>query len=216
MKSLWSVFLSVFRHDLLVLLRHPGELLTLFAFYAVTLALFPFALSADQGLLASVLPAAVWICVLLSMCLALDGLFINDHADGTLEQALLSSQPLFLIVLAKVTARWMCTVAPLMLMALFTGWPALPQTLLLGTPTLFLTGAVAVALTVGLRSGGVLLAVLVLPLYIPVLIFATSAVTEAAAGRSAAAEFRFLTGMLILSLCLAPSATAYALRIRSE
>jgi heme exporter protein B len=173
-------------------------------------------------ILRKIAPGVIWIAALLAALFSLENLFRSDFEDGALEQMLLSQQPLSLLVLGKVLAHWLVSGLPMLLMApllgLLLAMPvsaiyALVLTLALGTPLLSLVGAIGVALTVGLRRGGVLLTLLVMPLYIPVLIFATNAVTAAAAGMPIAGQIYFLASLLVLALTLAPLAIASALRI---
>ena len=178
-----------------------------------------------QTFLAEVAPGVIWVAALLATLLSLDGLFRSDFEDGTLEQTLLSPQPLFLVVLAKVFAHWMMTglaltlLAPLLAVMLFLpaeGMLGLMASLLLGTPTLSLIGAIGAGLTVGLRKGGVLISLLVLPLYIPVLIFGTGAAQAAIVGLPLSGYLALLGAILVLGLVLAPLAIAAALRISAS
>jgi heme exporter protein B len=164
-----------------------------------------------------------WVAALLASTLALDLMFRSDFEDGTLEQLLLSHHPVILLVIAKITAHWLLTGAPIIVAGIFLGiilnlqensFIPLLLTLLLGTPVLSLVGSAATALTIGLRSSGMLLALLILPLYVPVLIFAVAAVNNAAQGLSIQGELFFLSAILVLSATLAPFATAASLRIR--
>ncbi len=184
--------------------------------------LFPLGVSPEPTLLAILAPGVVWVAALLATLLAMDSLFRSDFEDGSLEQILLSPQPLFVVVLGKVLAHWMMTGLPLTLMApllgvmLFLpaeGMQGLMLSLLIGTPTLSLVGAIGAALTVALRKGGVLISLLVLPLYIPVLIFGTAAVEAALTGLPVGGHLALLGALLALGLALAPLAIAAALRI---
>lgn len=222
MSALSSAFLAVLRRDLLLALRHRGELANPLLFFLVIVTLFPLGISPEESLLRKIAPGVIWIAALLAALFSLESMFRSDFDDGALEQMALSPQPLTALVLAKVFAHWLVTGLPMLLMApllgLFMALPtpairALEWTLLVGTPLLSLIGAIGVALTVGLRRGGVLLTLLVLPLYIPVLIFATNAVTAAAAGLPIEGQLYFLAALLALALTLAPLATATALRI---
>ena len=170
-------------------------------------------------------PGILWVAALLATLLSLGRLFALDHADGTLEQMLLSPEPLSVIVLGKVTAHWLSAGLPLVLLAPVLAlqfdlpWDAigvLAASLLLGTPVLSLLGAIGAALTLGLRGGGVLVALLVLPLYIPVLIFGAGAVSAQASGQGASAHLHLLAGVLAASLALAPWAAAMALRLSAD
>ncbi|BBA35930.1 heme exporter protein B [Methylocaldum marinum] len=215
-------FLALLKRDLLLAFRHRGELANPLLFFLVVVTLFPLGVSPEEALLRKIAPGVIWIAALLAALYSLENMFRSDFDDGSLEQMALSPYPLSLLVLAKVTAHWLVSGLPMLLLApllgLFLVMPAsamgvLVLTLLIGTPLLSLIGSIGVALTVGLRRGGLLLTLLVLPLYIPVLIFATNAVSAAAAGMPVTGQLYFLAAMLVLALTLVPLATAAALRI---
>lgn len=217
-----TAFASLLRRDLTIAFRHRGELANPLLFFVMVLSLFPLAISPEADILRTLAPGAIWVAALLATLLSLDALFRSDFEDGTLEQMLVSAHPLSLLVLAKVTAHWLVTGLPLLVVAPLLGvlfrlqsdaLLALCLTLLLGTPVLSLVGAIGIALTVGLRRGGVLLSLLVLPLYIPVLIFGAHAVDTAAAGLPYQGQLLFLGALLVLALTLAPLAAAASLRI---
>lgn len=222
MNTLGDVFQRMLRRDITLAYRRRAEVIQPLLFFVLVTTLFPLAVGADPNQLRAIGPGIIWVAALLAALLSLETLFRSDFEDGALEQILLSPQPLALLVLAKVVAHWLVTGLPLLIMTPLLGglldlsMPALVtllKTLLLGTPVLSIVGAIAVALTVGLRRGGTVLALLVLPLYIPVLIFAASAVSAAAAGLSVQAHFALLAALLVLAFSLAPAATAAALRI---
>ena len=215
-------FASLLRRDLLIAVRDRSDLVNPLLFFVVVCTLFALGVSPRAELLAVMAPGVIWIAALLATLLSLDRLFRSDFEDGTLEQMLLSHQPTVVLVLAKTAAHWLTTGLPLLvlspLLALILALPlpaygVLAATLLLGSPVLSLVGGIGVALTVGLRRGGALLSLLVLPLYIPVLIFAASAVSAAAQGLPATGQLYMLGAFLTLALTLAPLATAAALRI---
>ena len=217
-----AAFFAMFRRDLLLAYRHRGEMLNPLIFFVIVASLFPLALGPDAQVLARIASGVVWVAALLAALLSVESLFRSDFHDGTLEQIVLSPQPLSLLVTAKVLAHWFITGVPLILvsplLAYMLNLPAgamgtLMLTLLLGTPVLSLVGAIGMALTVGLRRGGMLLSILVLPFYIPVLIFAAGAVNDAAAGLPVTAQLAFLGAMLALAVTLAPLAIAAALRV---
>lgn len=217
-----QAFSAVLKRDLLLAFRHRGELANPLLFFLMIVTLFPLGVSPEPDVLRKIAPGVIWIAALLAALFSLENLFRTDFEDGALEQMLLSAQPLPLLVLAKVLAHWLVSGVPMLLLAPLLGLlltlppaaiAALELTLLIGTPLLSLIGAIGVALTVGLRRGGVLLTLLVMPLYIPVLIFATNAVTAAAAGLPIAGQLYFLAALLVLALTLAPLAIAAALRI---
>lgn len=216
------VFWALLRRDLLLAFRHRGELLNPLLFFSLVVTLFPLGVSPEPSVLKTMAPGVIWIAVLLAGLFSLEGLFRSDFEDGTLEQMVLSPFPLAWLVLAKVLAHWIVTALPMLLLApllgLFLALPfegirVLEWTLLAGTPFLSLVGSVGVALTVGLRRGGMLLTLIVMPLYVPLLIFATQAVTSAVAGLPYDGALDFLMALFFLSLTLAPFATASALRI---
>lgn len=191
-------------------------------FFVIVISLFPLAISNDPSMLRLIAPGAIWIAALLAILLGLDRLFKSDFEDGCLEQLILSDQPLILIVLAKVFSYWLITAIPLLGMTPFIcimyGIPASGMTgilgsIALGSPTLCLLGAIGSALTLGLRNSGILLTLLVLPLYVPVLIFGTSAVLAGLSHVGYAGELALLAAFLIAALTLAPFAIAAALRV---
>lgn len=223
MNSYWNAFTVIFARDIILASRYRAELANPLIFFIMVIVLFPFAFGSDPELLRRVTAGMIWITALLASSLSLEGIFRSDYADGSAEQMVLSGYPLTLLVAAKIAAHWCLTGLPLIIIAMLTAYilslstqalQALFLTLLLGTPVLSLIGAIAVALTVGLRSGGMLLSLIILPLYMPVLIFSMLAVENAMADLSVDAELYFLSGMLVLSVTLAPIATAYSLRIR--
>jgi heme exporter protein B len=222
MNSYFRAFAALLRRDLLLAYRHRAELANPLLFFVIVISLFPLGVSPDAKVLRMIAPGVIWVSALLAAMLSLDSIFRSDFDDGSLEQMALSPQPLFILVLAKALAHWLITGLPLLLLAPLLGVllylpadgiAALLYTLALGTPVLSLIGAVGVALTVGLRRGGVLLSLLVLPLYIPVLIFASNAVNTAATGLPIAGQLYFLASLLALAITLAPFAAAAALRI---
>ena len=220
--SLSQAFILLLKRDLTLAFRHRSEMFNPLLFFVLVTSLFPLGIGADPNLLQAVGPGIIWVAALLAALLSLDGVFRSDFDDGTLEQFLLSSHPVSVLVLAKVFAHWLISGLPLLvvspLIGVLLGLPGdgitiLLITLALGTPILSLIGAVGVALTVGLRKGGMILSLLVLPLYVPVLIFAANAVETAAAGLPVTAHLLLISALLVLSLSLAPLATAAALRI---
>ncbi|GHB20698.1 heme exporter protein B [Salinicola rhizosphaerae] len=210
------------RRELAVARRRGGEWLNPLIFLALVTMLFPLGISPQPDLLATIAPGLLWVAALLAMLLSLDALFRSDHADGSLEQMMLAPQPLAALCLAKVAVHWLLTGVPLALFAPLLGvMLSLPTagsltliaSLLLGSATLSLIGAIGAALTVGLPRGGVLLSLLILPLYIPVLIFGAGAVQAAVQGGFAGPALALLGAMLALALVGAPFAIAGALRI---
>ena len=220
--SLPNAFFALLRRDLVIAFRRRSEMINPLLFFTLVTSLFPLGVGSQPKLLSLMAPGVVWVAALLAALLSLDTIFRSDFEDGTLEQLLLSAQPVSVLVIAKVLAHWLITGLPLLLMAPllgnFLGLPAgatgtLVLSLLLGTPALSLIGAIGVGLTVGLRKGGVILSLLVLPLYVPVLIFGAGAVGNAAMGIDATAQMYIMSAFLVLSLTLSPIATAAALRV---
>jgi heme exporter protein B len=220
--SLTRAFALLLKRDLTLAVRHRAEMVNPLLFFILVTSLFPLGVGANPNLLQAIGPGVIWVAALLAALLSLDNIFRSDFEDGTLEQFLLSSHPVSMLVLAKVFAHWLVTGLPLLLVSPLLGVllgltgdgiRILMLTLLLGTPVLSLLGAVGVALTVGLRKGGMILSLLVLPLYVPLLIFAASAVDTASAGLPVSAHLLFIGALLVLTLSLSPPATAAALRI---
>jgi heme exporter protein B len=216
---------AVVLRDLLLAFRCRSDLLSMLFFFIIVVSLFPLGVGAEPELLRTLAPGILWVAALLASMLALNRLFASDYADGTLEQMALAPEPLTAIAFGKIAAHWIVSGLPLVLLApllaLQFDLPAasvrvLFFSLLLGTPTLSLIGAIGAALTLGVRSSSVLLALLVLPLYVPVLIFGAGAVGAEAAGIGAAAHLLLLGGGLAAAVALAPWATAAALRIALE
>ena len=217
-----SAAFALLLRDLRLALRQSGDWLMPLGFFLLVVTLFPLAVTAEQKKLALMAPGVIWVGALLTMLLSLDGLFRQDLEDGSLEQLMVAPAPLPLLVLAKVVAHWLQTgfclvlLAPVAAVMLFLDMALLPTlvaTLLLGTPVLSLTGAIAAALTVALRRGGVLVPLITLPLLVPVVIFATGAMQAAAAGMPVAGYLALLAAFLVLALTLVPFAVAAALRI---
>lgn len=223
--SILSMFRWVVWRDLLLAWRRRSDVLATLFFFIIIVSLFPLGIGPEQQLLRTVAPGVVWVAALLASMLALGRTFGNDYQDGTLEQLMLTPQPLYLIVLAKVLAQWLVSEVPLVLVAPVLGLQfglsentlaVMTISLLLGTPVLSLIGSIGAALTLGLRSANVLVALLVLPLYIPVLIFGAGAIEATVSGAEAQPYLLLLGATLVLALTFAPWATAAALRISVE
>ncbi|MBB3141994.1 heme exporter protein B [Halomonas organivorans] len=213
---------ATLRRDLVLRMRGRSEVLNPLVFFALVITLFPLGISPDPTLLATIAPGLLWVAALLAALLSLDGVFRGDFEDGSLEQLLLSPQPLAALALSKVAVHWLLTGLPLALMAPLLGimlslpagsYGVLALSLALGSASLSLIGAIGAALTVGLSRGGVLLSLLVLPLYIPVLIFGAGAVQAAIQGGGVAAHLAILGALLAAALIFAPFAIAASLRI---
>ena len=220
-----GVFLRLIGRELTLAVRGGiGTLMTV-VFFVIAVTLFPLGVGPELGLLSRIAPGAIWVAALLAALLSLDRLFVADHEDGSLEQLMLGALPLELVVLAKTVAHWLTTGLPLavaapvlaLLLNMSTdGLVILIVSLLLGTPILSLIGAVGAALTVSLRRGGALIALLVLPLYVPVLIFGVGAVEGAVLDIGVHANLSILAGGLVGALVLGPLAAAAALRMTVE
>ncbi|MDN5753966.1 MAG: heme exporter protein CcmB [Nitrosospira sp.] len=219
------MFFRIIQRDLLLAMRRRADVLTTLFFFIIVVSLFPLGVGPEINMLRTMAPGVVWVAALLASMLSLGRMFSSDYLDGTLEQMLLSPQSLPLLVLGKALAHWLVTGVPLVLMAPVLGIQydlpgeallVLTASLLLGTPVLSLIGAIGAALTLGLRGGGVLVSLLVLPLYIPVLIFGAGAVEASAAGLGAGAHMSLLGAFLLASLVLAPWTAAISLRISME
>ncbi len=219
---MFTAWTQIFKRDLLIAFRRRSEIIHPIIFFVMVISLFPLAIGDDKVLLQKIAPAIIWVTALLATMLSLDTLFRSDFEDGSLEQMTLLKTPLSMLVTAKIMAHWVITGLPLILitplLAVLLYMPSesismLLLTLLLGTPTLSLIGAVGIALTVGLRQGGVILSLLILPLYIPVLIFATLALQNVEQGFSAEAQLAMMLAILVLAITLSPFAIAAALKV---
>ena len=220
-----NAFLTVVRRDLLLAMRRKNEMLTALFFFIIVVSLFPLGIGPEPQLLKKIAPGVLWVAALLATMLSLNRMFAADHADGTLEQLVLSPAPLGLLVAGKIAAHWLTSGLPLVVLAPVLGLQfdlsvgalgVLVVALLLGTPLLSLIGAIGAALTLGVRGGGVLLSLLVLPLYVPALIFGAGAVEAHIAGLSADGHLSLLAALLALAVFFAPWATTAALRIALE
>ncbi len=223
--SLLNACTALVRRDLLLAYRHRSELLNPLLFFVIVVSLFPLGVSPESQVLKTMAPGVIWIAALLAVLLSLDSLFRSDYEDGTLEQILLSPHPLYVLILTRIFAHWLVVGLPMVLLSPLLGvlmflpsqsTPVLIATLLLGMPTLSLIGSIGTALTVGLRRGGVLLSLLVLPLYVPVLIFGATAVDAAGAGLDVSGHLSLLAALLVLALTLAPFAAGAALRVSTS
>lgn len=223
--SLLSVLQAVVARDLLLVMRSKSDAANAVLFFAIVVSLFPLGVGPETAMLRSIGPGVVWVAALLASMLALPRLFTADHLDGTLEQLVLLPHPLGLLVGGKVFAHWLVCGLPLVVIAPLLGLQfglapdavgMLMLSLVLGTPVLSLLGAVAAALTLGLRANGVLVPLIVLPLCVPVLIFGAGAVDAAASGLSAAPHLSLLGAYLLPSALFGPWAAAAAIRIALE
>lgn len=222
MASSSSLFFATFKRDLVLAFRHKSDIANPLVFFLIAVTMIPLALGPEKAILMRIAPGIIWVMALLATLLSLDNLFRTDFDDGSLEQLLISPYLLSLNVMAKVVVHWLATGLPLTLLApLLGGMLSLPEaafgaliwSLLLGTAVMSLIGSVGAALTVSLRKGGVLISLIVMPLYIPVLIFGSSAVQSAALGEAYNMQLAVLGAGLAIALILAPLAAAGALRV---
>ena len=223
---MFSAFWLLLKRDLLLALRRRSEVFTVLFFFMVVISLFPLGVGTDDKILKQIAPGVVWIAALLASTLALDRLFSSDYLDGTLEQLTLAPQSLSIMVFAKMVAHWLLTGLPLVIIAplvgLFYHLPldtikVMVLVLLLGTPILSMVGAIGAALTLGLRGGGVLVSLLVLPFYLPVLVYGSGAIaTSMLEGLSIQPYLMLLSAFALLAIIFSPWATAAALKISLE
>jgi len=220
--SFSAAFSWAFARDMRLAIRHPGETMLVVAFFVLVASLFPLGVGAEPQLLQRIGPGVIWVCALLSAFLSLPAMFASDYADGSLEQMSLSPQPMPGWVAGKIAAHWSASGLPLTLLSPLLGLQydlagdtllALAAALALGTPVLSLLGAACTALTLGARGGGMLLALLALPLFIPVLVFGAGAAEAQASGLSAAPHLSILGAGLIVAAMALPPAVCAAVRI---
>jgi heme exporter protein B len=218
-------FAWAFARDLRLALRHPGETLLVIAFFVLVASLFPLGVGAEPQLLARIGSGVIWVCALLAAFLSLPAIFATDHADGSLEQMALSPHPFAAWASGKVAAHWVASGLPLTVLSPLIGLQyglspdtllVLAAALLLGTPVLSLLGAACAALTLGARGGGMLLALIALPLFVPVLVFGAGAAEAQAAGLVATPHLSILAAALLLALVAVPPAVVLAIRIALE
>lgn len=222
---MWQLFLTILRRDLMLALRRKSDLAQVIFFFAVVVTLVPLGVGAETNTLRAIAPGVVWVAALLAALLSLPRMFAADFADGTLEQMLVAAEPLPVIVFAKVIAHWLVTGVPMTVFAALFGVMfdlsldvtlVLVASLAVGTPILSFIGAIGASLTLGLRAGGVLTSLLVLPLYIPVLIFGSGAASAVAVSMSPTAHFLIVGGLTLATAALSPMAVSAALRIAEQ
>lgn len=217
-----KALIAVAKRDFALAYRQRAELMQPIMFFLMVITLFPLAIGANPQTLQLISGAIVWVAAILSLLMGLERLFRDDYVDGSLEHLILSPTPLYMLVLVKVIAHWLVNIVPLLLisplLALFlnmthTMYFTLILTLLLGTPIISLIGAIGVALTVGLQRSGVLVPLLLIPLFIPLLIFATSAIDSASMNLPISFQLGIMASLLLFSLAIAPMVIAYSLRV---
>ncbi len=220
-----NIYLKTLKRDLHVALRNPSSVLNPLLFFIISESLFPLAISPEASVLSQIAAGIIWVASMLAVLLSLNALFHHDYENGILEQMITSHHSLPLLILSKITAHWLLTGIPIILLSpllgvfLFlddNGIKVLMITLLLATPSLSLIGSIGASLIVGIKNSGMLLSLLILPLYIPILIFASSAVSQAQFGLSIDSQLYFLAMFLVLSLMSAPFISAIALKISLE
>lgn len=220
-----NIYWQTLKRDLNVAIRNPSSVLNPLLFFVISVSLFPLAISPEATILSQIAAGIIWVSSMLAVLLSLNSLFYHDFENGVLEQILISHHSLPLLILSKITAHWILTGIPIILLSplfglfLFLdneGIKILMFTLLLATPSLSLVGAIGTSLIVGIKNSGVLLSLLILPLYIPVLIFASSAVSQASIGLEVTAQLYFLAAILVLSLMLTPFVSALSIKISLE
>lgn len=216
------MLMSIIQRELLLTVRHPADLLNPLVFFVLVVSLFPLGISPSDEVLREIAPGVIWVAALLATLLSMELMFKSDYEDGSLEQMSISPQPFMMLVGGKIIGQWLVSGLPLVLispiLALMLslgeeGIKAMFISLLLGTPTLSLLGSIGAGLTVGLKKGGVLIAILILPLYIPTLILGTHMIQVAEAGGTYTGEILWMSALLALSVGLAPFATAESIRI---
>lgn len=217
-----SILIATIKRDLVLTFRNPSDMMNPLAFFVIVISLFPLGVGPGKDVLSNIAPGVIWVAALLATLLSMDMMFRSDYDDGSLEQMAVSKEPLYIIVGGKIVSHWLLTGLPLTLLSpvlaemLFVnsqGIVAVVLSLLLGTPILSLFGAIGAGLTVGLRKGGVLIAILILPLYVPVLILGTAMVHAGMEGQPTSAHMLWLSALLVLSLGISPIATSAAVRI---
>lgn len=222
---MYEAFISLLRKELLLALRQKTDMVTVLFFFLIVSSLFPFAVGPELNTLKIIGPGVIWVGALLCSLLALHRVFETDFNDGSLEHLVLSGEPLTLLVIAKIIAHWLITGLPVVIVAPLIGLQfglsagslsLLLGTLLLGTPVLSLIGSIGAALTLGVRGGAALTSILILPFYVPILIFGAGAVLADLQGLSIEGHLSILIAMLCLSVALAPLAIASAIKIALE
>ena len=220
-----NIYLQTLSRDLHIAIRNPSSVLNPLLFFIISISLFPLAISPEAATLSQIAAGIIWVASMLAVLLSLNTLFHNDFENGVLEQMVSSHHSLPLLILSKITAHWLLTGIPIILLSPFLGVilfldnegvKILMITLLLATPSLSLIGSIGASLIVGVKNSGMLLSLLILPLYIPILIFASSAVSQAQFGLDTSAQLYFLAVFLVLSLMSAPFVSAIALKISLE
>jgi len=220
-----NIYLRALKRDLRIAIRNPSSILNPLLFFIISVSLFPLAISPESATLAQIAAGIIWVASMLSVLLSLNALFHHDFENGVLEQMVISHHSLPLLILSKITAHWILTGIPIILLSPLLGlflfldgdgiW-ILMITLLLATPSLSLIGALGASLIVGIKNSGMLLSLLILPLYIPILIFASSAVSQAQFGLEITGQLYFLATILMVSLMGAPFVSSIALKISLE
>ncbi len=220
-----NIYWQTLRRDLRIAIRNPSSVLNPLLFFVISVSLFPLAISPEASTLSQIASGIIWVASMLAVLLSLNSLFHYDFENGVLEQMATSHHSLSLLILSKITAHWILTGIPIILLSPLLGLflfldnesiKVLMITLLLATPSLSLIGSIGASLIVGVKNSGMLLSLLILPLYIPILIFASSAVSQAQFGLEISGQLYFLSTILVLSLMSAPFVSSIALKISLE
>jgi len=220
-----NIYLQTLKRDLRIAIRNPSSVINPLLFFVISVSLFPLAISPEASTLSQIAAGIIWVASMLSVLLSLNALFHNDFENGVLEQMAISHYSLPLLILSKIISHWILTGIPIILLSPLLGvflfldsdgiW-VLMLTLLLATPSLSLIGSIGASLIVGIKNSGMLLSLLILPLYIPILIFASSAVSQAQFGLEITGQLYFLATFLVVSLLTAPYVSAVSLKISLE
>lgn len=220
-----NIYLQTFKRDLKIAIRNPSSVLNPLLFFVISISLFPLAISPEASVLSQIAAGIIWVSSMLAVLLSLNALFHNDFDNGVLEQMLIAKHSLPLLILSKIAVHWLLTGVPIILLSPLLGLflfidgesiKVLMLTLLLATPSLSLIGTIGASLIIGIKNSGMLLSLLILPLYIPILIFASSAVSQAQFGQAFDAQLYFLATILVTSLMATPFVSALALRVSLE
>ena len=220
-----SIFFNTISRDLKMAIRNPSSFLNPLMFFVISISLFPIAISPEAETLSRMAPGIIWVITMLSVLLSLNTLFHYDFDNGVLEQMIISHHSLSLILLAKTIAHWILSGLPIIILSPFLGMALflnsesiiiLILTLIIGTPCLSLIGSIGASLVVGIKNSGMLLSLLILPLYIPILIFATSAISNAQSNLAIDGQLYFLGFFLVASLTITPFLSALSLKISLE
>ncbi len=216
------MLIATIRRDLVLNMRHPADIMNPVVFFVLVISLFPLGISPTDEVLRAIAPGVIWVAALLATLLSMEAMFRSDHEDGSLEQMAVSNQPFLIMISGKIISHWLMSGLPLVILSPVLaimlaldsqGIEGMLISLMLGTPTMSLLGSIGAGLTVGLKKGGVLIAILILPLYVPVLILGTALIQTAIQGGDYTAHILWMSAILALSAGLSPIATSASVRI---